>query len=65
MANGHAYSLLAAFTMTKADSSTVDMVMLRNPWGIAKYDKEWSYNDPNWTPELVAQVPLGFDPTVD
>lgn len=51
---GHAYSLLSAFTMTDADSVDHNMMMIRNPWGITYYSHTWNADDTNWTDELVA-----------
>mmetsp|Transcript_16497 Transcript_16497/g.28016 ORF Transcript_16497/g.28016 Transcript_16497/m.28016 type:complete len:109 (-) Transcript_16497:477-803(-) len=39
------------------------MYMVRNPWGISEYSKNWSHDDSRWTPEFIAQVPHGIDPT--
>ena len=41
IATGHAYSVHDAFTITDADGKDVNLVMVRNPWGTAGYDKEW------------------------
>ena len=41
------------------------MVLLRDPTGDGKvYNKDWKYNDPNWTTALKATVPYGLDPTL-
>lgn len=51
---GHAYSLLSAFTMTDADGTDHNMMMIRNPWGVTYYSHTWNAADVNWTDELVA-----------
>jgi len=61
----HAYAVPTVFTMTEADGTAHDMIMVRNPWGEAHYDQDWHKDDPRWTDGLVAQVPLGIDPRVD
>ena len=38
------------------------MVMMRNLHGNTFYEGRWSASDPEWTDELVSQVPLGIDP---
>jgi len=38
------------------------MVMMRNPWGETTYSGAWFKDDPNWTDELIAQVPFDIDP---
>ena len=62
IAKSHAYSIITAFTMTDANGNEHDMVMLRNPWGMTQYSGTWFKDDPNWTEELVAQIPFGIDP---
>lgn len=62
----HAYAVPAVFTMTEADGTTThDMIMVRNPWGLANYNQDWHAGDARWTDELADQVPLGIDPRVD
>jgi hypothetical protein len=63
IAFGHAYSVIAAFEMTDAAGTVHKCVLVRNPWGTNGYSWTWSYDDPNWTADLIAQVPHGFDPT--
>jgi len=53
IAYGHAYSIITVFQMELSDSSIVDMIMLRNPWGSTYYNRTWSSSDPNWTDALV------------
>lgn len=48
--------------MTDANGTAHDMVLMRNPWGQTQYTGTWNKDDPNWTDELVAQVPHGVDP---
>ena len=62
IAKSHAYSLIAAFTMTDAASFEHRMLMIRNPWGENNYSWKWSRDDPRWTDELIAQVPHNFNP---
>ena len=55
VANGHAYSILAAFNMTDASGTVHSIYMIRNPWGSANaYNQTWKATDPNWTNNLVA-----------
>ena len=65
IAMSHAYSIIAAFTMTDASGVAHKMIMVRNPWGSAYYSHEWHKNDAAWTDALVAQVPHGVDPRTD
>ena len=62
VATGHAYSVHAAFYVEPADGGSFDLVMVRNPWGTAGYNLEWSNTDERWTDELVAELPVDFDP---
>jgi hypothetical protein len=57
----HAFSILAAFTMIDKNNKEHKCILLRNPWGITYYNKEWSKDDPNWTDDLIAQVPWQVD----
>ena len=61
IAQSHAYSILAAFTMTDAARVAHKCLLMRNPWGTVYYNQEWSKDDSNWTDDLVAQVPFGVD----
>ena len=65
IAKSHAYAIMDAFEMVDANEVSHRVVMLRNPWGTSYYNQTWSSEDPNWTDELVAQVPLGIDPRID
>lgn len=47
--------------MTDADGNVHKCLLMRNPWGVCYYDQTWNENDPNWTDELVAQVPWQVD----
>jgi len=49
IALGHAYSLVTAFSMWDAWDTQHDMLMIRNPWGIAYYNGQWSSSDYRWT----------------
>jgi hypothetical protein len=51
--------------MTDSAGVAHKMYLVRNPWGITKYNSTWSANDTNWTDSLAAQVPLGVDPRRD
>jgi len=62
IAMSHAYSILAAFNMTESDGSQHKMFLMRNPWGLTSYSKDWHKGDSRWTDALVAQVPFGVDP---
>lgn len=62
IAMSHAYSILAAFTMTDASGTAHKCYMIRNPWGTAGYTGTWNKDDTDWTDALVAQVPFGVDP---
>ena len=61
MYTNHAYSIISAFTMTDAKYDE-KMIMMRSLHGQTLYDGKWKANDPEWTDELVSQVPLGIDP---
>ena len=63
IAQAHAYSILAAFEMVNG-AATIDMLLMRNPWGITYYTGTWSHNDTNWTDALVAKVPFSIDPSI-
>ncbi len=63
IAQAHAYSILAAFEMVNG-AATIDMLLMRNPWGITYYTGTWSHNDTNWTDALVAKVPFSIDPRI-
>jgi len=80
IAYGHAYSILSAFTMTMADGVTTEkFVMIRNPWGSTGFNNaewrsmgDWDENTDtaptmgtSWTDALIAQLPFGFDPSID
>jgi hypothetical protein len=65
IAMSHAYAVPAVFTLTEADGTKHEVIMVRNPWGKSTYNKDWHKADPKWTDALVAQVPLGADPRTD
>jgi len=48
--------------MTDCNDVCHEMLMFRNPWGMTNYSGTWCETDPNWTDDLVAQVPHGVDP---
>ena len=62
IAMSHAYTLIAPFEMMDANGVEYRMYMFRNPWGSTGYSGAWAPSDPNWTDDLVAQVPFGYDP---
>ena len=62
IAKSHAYSLISAFTMTDHRGIEHQCMLIRNPWGENGWNQRWRHNDPNWTQDLVDQVPHGFDP---
>lgn len=62
IANGHAYTVTSVFSMIESNGKKHDMILLRNPWGHANYNQEWSSSDKRWTDELVKNVPYGVDP---
>jgi len=61
MYTNHAYSIISAFTMTDKKYAE-KMILMRNLHGESLYDGKWKADDPEWTDELVSQVPLGIDP---
>ena len=63
LVKNHNYSILTTFTMNDAINVVlIDMIMLRDPTGTTEYSGAWNYQDVNWTPALLAQVPNGIDP---
>lgn len=63
IAKSHAYSIVAAFEMDDSDDETHRMLLIRNPWGSNGYSWDWNADDSDWTADLIAQIPHGFDPT--
>jgi len=61
IAEGHAYSIVSAFSMTVSGSSK-KFLLMRNPWGTTDYSWDYHKNDAVWTDALVANVPMGVDP---
>ena len=60
----HAYTILGAFMMTDSvNSKLYKMVVMRDPYGSNAYSWTWRKADPNWTAELIGQIPYGFDVT--
>ena len=57
IATGHAYSIIETFVMTNGDGAEIDMLMIRNPWGITDYSGPYAHGDALWTEALIAQVP--------
>jgi hypothetical protein len=63
IATGHAYSILETFVLNNGGTN-INMLLMRNPWGVTYYSESWSANDTtNWTDANKAQVPFGIDPT--
>ena len=62
IATGHAYSIIDSFVLNNGGAE-IDMLMLRNPWGVTDYSADWAHDDENWTAENIAQVPFSIDPT--
>lgn len=65
IAQRHAYSILAAFTMTDSAGTAHKCLLMRNPWGRSTYSGTWSKSDSSWTDALIAQVPYGHDPRTE
>ena len=61
----HAYSVLAAFTMTDSGGTAHKCLLVRNPWGRSTYSGKWNKNDGDWTDALIAQVPYNHDPRTE
>ena len=38
--------------------------MIRNPWGVDKYNQIWNGKSSKWVAKNIAQVPLGINPTL-
>ena len=36
------------------------MYLLRDSFGKGDYNMKWNRTDPNWTPDLIKQIPLGI-----
>jgi len=54
--NGHALTVLAAFTLTDSSTNTVVayLYMIRNPRAYSIYKMAWRHDDPAWTSEMKA-----------
>jgi len=49
--------------VTLADNTTVQLLLLKNPWAQATYSGEFNQSDPVWdSAEIRAQVPLSIEP---
>ena len=60
----HAYTIISAFEMTDASDVVHQMLTIRNPWGTTDHTgPKWQHDDSAWTDALIAQVPLGINPT--
>lgn len=59
---GHAYTLMGAFTMKDKQNKNYDIVIVRDPWGDSSYNRSWNMNDTRWTADMIAQVPFGLNP---
>ena len=62
IATGHAYSILETFRLNNGGSE-IQMLLMRNPWGVTYYNGPWYKNDALWTTANIAQVPFGINPT--
>ena len=49
LVDAHAYSLIAAQTITLDDGSKANLVQIRNPWGQKEWDGDWSDKSNKWT----------------
>jgi len=49
LVGGHAYSVLAAYFVRTQSDKMVQLVKLRNPWGLREWNQKWSDKDDlNW-----------------
>jgi len=55
LAESHSFSILKVFTLIDGGNNH-NLVMMRNPWGVTTYNKEWRSGDPAWTQTLKDQV---------
>lgn len=46
---GHAYGLLAAYTIEDRFGDEIKLIQLRNPWGDFEWKGDWSDNSDCWT----------------
>ena len=53
IANGHAYSIVSAFSMTDSSSYSYNMLLMRNPLGVTYYSSDWSADDSRWTYDMI------------
>ena len=53
ISKGHAFSILAAFTMTDAEGADYNMLLIRDPYGEVEYSEGWNANDARWNDDLV------------
>jgi len=64
VACSHAYTIINSYTHTRADSSQVKLLLVRNPWGAEQYSGPWSDNWEGWEQhdkdELAANGPGYF-----
>lgn len=49
IAFGHAYSMLAAFSLTCTNGTVIPAMMLRNPWGTVNYNMSLNSSDALWS----------------
>ena len=49
IAYGHAYSVIAAFSLTAANGTVIPAMMIRNPWGTVAYNLSLSSSDALWS----------------
>ena len=49
IAYGHAYSVIAAFSLTATNGTVIPAMMIRNPWGTVSYNLSLSSSDAIWS----------------
>ena len=53
LAMGHAFTILGTKQITdKRDGSIIQLVKIRNPWGMERYHGDYSDNSDKWTDDL-------------
>jgi hypothetical protein len=54
IANAHVYNIFAAFELTLNGGSTDKVFLMRNPWGVTRYNSTWHKLDSKWNEALKA-----------